>query len=210
MNDPMEQSHSDRWMIARQRLSDMASSLDARQNSDPEVAAHILKGRASVLARPLDESVIASEVVEVVTFRIGDERYALETGFIREVVEPGQITPVPGTPVQLVGVCNLRGDVLAIMNGASITGPIGQPQSETVGEQGGSVLVLGEDISEFGLLVTEVEEVTSLKTNSIGDPGAMGEKLGRLICGLTSDALIVIDGSELLSDPRFFIDGSDS
>lgn len=66
---------------------------------------HILKERANQLASPkkLTEK---PPVIEVIRFNLMYQEYALEMEHIREVIQTAEITPVPGTPDFIAGICN--------------------------------------------------------------------------------------------------------
>ena len=82
----------------------------------------ILDERARRLAAPISDATIATEVLEVATFTLSGERYAIETRYVREIVALADFTPVPGGPSVLFGVVNLRGDVLAVFDLRSLLG----------------------------------------------------------------------------------------
>ena len=52
---------------------------------------------------------------EAVHVRVGAGRYAFDVRDVREVEECQLMTAVPGAPAELVGVCNLRGAVLPVV-----------------------------------------------------------------------------------------------
>ena len=71
--------------------------------------------------------------------RLGSERYSIPVGAVLEVAEMGSVTPVPGGPASLLGVRNLRGAVLPVLDLASLVGlsPDRPPQSIVVVEHAG-------------------------------------------------------------------------
>jgi purine-binding chemotaxis protein CheW len=50
------------------------------------------------------------------------DRYALELTAVREVVPQPEVTPLPGAPAPLVGVFNLRGEVVPVFDTAALLG----------------------------------------------------------------------------------------
>ena len=58
---------------------------------------------------------------------VGDDRYAVELTAVREVVRGPEITPLPGAPETILGVLNLRGDVVPVLDTAALLG-IGRVQ----------------------------------------------------------------------------------
>jgi purine-binding chemotaxis protein CheW len=68
----------------------------------------------------------------------GGEHYALPVGAVREIAELGAITPVPGAAAAVLGVWNLRGEVMGVVDLATLLGLDrgGGPGRIVVAEQG--------------------------------------------------------------------------
>ena len=160
----------------------------------------ILDRRAVELARSSDQNSIQHDTIEVLSVRIAEEHYAIETRYIREVVRVSKLTPVPETPAFIAGVTNLRGDVLAVMDLGELLGcPVRDPSAW--------IVTLGRDVVEFGVLVDRVEEVGAVESRSIRAQSHSLRALSQpFVRGVTPDATIVLDGRLLLQDERLFID----
>jgi purine-binding chemotaxis protein CheW len=50
------------------------------------------------------------------TFALGDEKFAIPVDHVQEVVEFGQVTKVPNAPIYMLGIVNLRGRVLPLLD----------------------------------------------------------------------------------------------
>lgn len=86
--------------------------------------------------------------------RVGDERYAFPVEMVREVARALEVTPVPGAPPAVRGVHNLRGEVIPIVELATLLGlGGGEAQSVVVAEHAGR---------RAGLTVDELLDVTEL------------------------------------------------
>ena len=57
-----------------------------------------------------------------VRFRVAEEAYAVSVLNVLEVASLGEVTPVPGAPVQILGVRNLRGKILPVIDLAALLG----------------------------------------------------------------------------------------
>ncbi len=57
-----------------------------------------------------------SEYTQLVVIRINQEYFGIDLGLIRECAEFRQVTPIPGCPDFMVGVINVRGEVLPIVD----------------------------------------------------------------------------------------------
>ncbi|QDU39526.1 Chemotaxis protein CheV [Maioricimonas rarisocia] len=201
----LEMRHADSdqidWSDIHRRLDSLRVAIDATTSISPEAERRILEERARALAQKPDEGTSRSDVLEVIRFAVGEERFALATMFVREVVRPTEVTPVPGTPDFLVGVTNLRGEVLAVMD----LGPfLGRAASR---EAAPWIIVLGTDRSEFGIQAGTIEEIGPLEATAIIPPsGSLGIERGEFVRGLTDDAVLCLDGEAILEDPRLYID----
>jgi len=107
-----------------------------------------------------EERIMGQEIQDgrFITFSINGESYAIEVLKIQEVIYIPEITEVPGAPGSVVGVVNLRGILLTIVDTAIEFGlqrPVGADYTRIV------VVVLGED-ERVGLMVDGVSEVITL------------------------------------------------
>lgn len=62
---------------------------------------------------PQEESRLRSDHL---IFRISNEYFALPASSLRQILEPPPIVPVPNTPASLLGVINLRGEILGVLD----------------------------------------------------------------------------------------------
>jgi purine-binding chemotaxis protein CheW len=69
---------------------------------------------------------------------VADEHYALPVADVLEVAELGEVTPVPGAGAALLGVRNLRGQVLPVVDLATVFDlPPAHPERIVIAERGG-------------------------------------------------------------------------
>jgi purine-binding chemotaxis protein CheW len=190
------------WGTVRERLGKATAATESALRISPERAREILDARARALARVQQPELDAGEVLEVATFALAAERYAVETRFVREVTRLVDCTRVPGTPTFLLGVTNLRGEILSVID---LRRFFDLPVVELSDQA--RVVVLGGERPEFGVLAESAHEVLSLRRDDLLEPPASVTGLGReSLRGVTRDALIVLDGAALLQDARLFID----
>jgi purine-binding chemotaxis protein CheW len=167
----------------------------------PERARAVLEDRARKLAQRPEES-SGETPLELLCFGLAGERYAVESFHVMQVLALVDLTRVPGAPAHLLGVTNLRGQVLPVFDLRVLLG-ISQPGLNDMSR----LLVLGHDEAELGILADSVDEIIQL------DPGELYDGVQPLagferacLRGLTRDALIVLNGAELLADRRLFLD----
>lgn len=190
------------WQELRARLARAQAGLAAAEQLSAEQAKAVMDERARALARVPERDPDSKEILEVMTARLANERIAIETRFVCEVHRPADITPVPGSPSFLVGVTNLRGEVLAVMDLREL---FGLPAAET-GERPQTV-ILGLQRPEFGLIVDEIYEVAQLRVGDVLEPPGSVTGLSRdCLRGVTAEALLVLDGDRLLTDRRLYVD----
>ena len=84
-------------------------------------AEDILRRRADALALSTDEDE-AVEGMSLLLFRIADEWYAVETGDVREIFQDYVVTPIPCVPEFVLGVVNIRGEILSVIDPAAHDG----------------------------------------------------------------------------------------
>ena len=104
------------WQAVRERMTRAAVAFDQACQITPERARRILEERARAVARVPAAAPAVGALVEIIRFALGEERYAVETNCVREILRFKAATPLPGTPDFLVGVTNLRGQILAVFD----------------------------------------------------------------------------------------------
>lgn len=111
--------------------------------------------------------------LQYLTFRIGGHVYALGLLEIREIVEPEPLVPLPASSEAVLGLLNLRGRALPVLDLARIL--VG---SGTSTDDPGCILVvevtLGGRSVSAGLLAEEVCQVTSIGPDDLQDAPLAG------------------------------------
>jgi purine-binding chemotaxis protein CheW len=165
----------------------------------PDEQRALLDGRARQLARVPDAPPRAGEVLELVGFVLAGERYGIESRFVREVARLTRFTPVPGTAAFVLGVTNLRGEILALFDLRQLLGVVAEGVTDL-----GRIVVLGEHRREFGLLADAASEILYVPGASLAQTEtAWGRAYVR---GIGPDGVIVLSGEALLNDPQLTID----
>ena len=105
--------------------------------------------RAEDLARPAGGlEGTAGEESPVLIVRVGEETYGLPLRFLREIQKNSTITRVPGVPRFILGVINLRGEVVSVLDPAVLLdvggsdGAVGKDSRIVIAEVGGIVVGL--------------------------------------------------------------------
>jgi purine-binding chemotaxis protein CheW len=195
------------WKDRRERLARaQADAAGAGAELSPERARAVMDERARLLARRAPDVQPSGTVLEVLTFALGRERYAIETTYIREVVRLADLTPVPAAPDFVAGVTNYRGQVLCVVDlRVVLAAPAGKLSDLSM------LIVLGIDAVEFGVLADQAEEIRRIDLGGVAaasaaGPGARPEHL----LGVTPQGLTIVDGASLLRTPRLFVNQADT
>src|SRR5689334_20508229 len=112
----------------------------------------ILEERARALARPLATAETAG--VDLLTFRVARERFAIESRFVVAVFRLTDLVPLPGATLPVVGLTRWRGDVLTVLDIRHTFGAVAGALDDL-----GRVIVVGETAAEFGVLADAVDDI---------------------------------------------------
>lgn len=154
-----------------------------------------------------DRSVIVNdekddEVLQWVTFKLDNETYGINVMQVQEVLRYTEIAPVPGAPDYVVGIINLRGNVVTVIDTRSRFGLMPAEVTEN-----SRIVVIEADKQVIGILVDAVAEVVYLKTSEIDTaPNVGNEESAKFIqgvCNRDDELLILIDLNKLLSDDEW-------
>jgi purine-binding chemotaxis protein CheW len=99
-----------------------------------------------------------------VRFRVADESYAVAVTNVLEVADLGEVTPVPGAVREVLGVRNLRGKILPVVDLAALLGTrrAGPPARLLVAESDGRQAGLAiDEVTEVGELADPAEDADS-------------------------------------------------
>ena len=113
-------------------------------------------------AEPARYAPTVAELRNVIVFSVGATRYAVELRWVREVVTLGFVTAVPTAPSAIGGACNLHGQILTVLDLASLLDqPAGPPP-----RQGDGAIVLEVEGTQCAVRVDQVDHVASLHETS--------------------------------------------
>ncbi len=163
--------------------------------------ARTLRERARALARGAAGSEGDQEYVEVVEFMLAHERYALELTHIREVYPLKDLTPLPGTPDFVLGIINIRGQILSIID---IKRFFDLPEKGLTNLN--QVIILQSEEMEFGILADEILGTKSIPASTIQDslPTLTGIR-AEYLKGVTGDRVVILDGKKIVSDEKMVV-----
>lgn len=141
-------------------------------------------------------------VLQYVTFRLADETYGLNVMQIQEVLRYTEIAPVPGAPDYVLGIINLRGNVVTVIDTRRRFGlPDGEVTDST------RIVVLEAEEQVIGILVDAVAEVIYIRQSEIESaPNVGNEESARFIhgvCNREGELVILVAFEKMLTDEEW-------
>ena len=141
-------------------------------------------------------------VLQYVTFRLADETYGLNVMRIQEVLRYTEIAPVPGAPDYVLGIINLRGNVVTVIDTRRRFGlPDGEVTDST------RIVVLEADEQVIGIMVDSVAEVIYIRQSEIESaPNVGNEESARFIhgvCNREGELVILVAFEKMLTDEEW-------
>ena len=163
--------------------------------------AETLRERAKALAKE-PKGIDGDEAhLEVVAFMLAHERYALELAHIREVYPLKELTPLPGTPDFVLGIINVRGQILSVID---IKRFFELPE-KGLGDLN-QVIILQSEEMEFGILADQILGTRSIPASDIQTslPTLTGIR-AEYLKGVTGDRVVILDGQKIVSDKKMVV-----
>lgn len=105
------------------------------------------------------------DVVQLVGFIIGQEEYAVPILSIQEIIKPIEYTRVPSVPSYILGVFNLRGSVIPLLDLRTKF----KMEPAKVSEDTRYIVMKGKD-NTAGFVIDRLTEAIRIKSSKIGPP----------------------------------------
>jgi purine-binding chemotaxis protein CheW len=138
------------------------------------------------------------DMLHLVTFRLGEEEYAIDILKVQEIIRMVEVTPIPNAPYVVEGVINLRGRVIPVVNLRKKFGIHGACDIRQL-----KIIVVDIGII-CGLIVDTVSEVLRLPLDRVEPPPSFannaGSKAIKGIGKLDDRLLILLEVSRLFEN----------
>ncbi len=191
----------------------------ARQQSDETSASDAQEPRASSAAERLEafksrlaadapqeqqddfseSDVSSTSDLEVLTFAIGNEEYAIPIDSVVEIMTPSEITRVPNAPRNISGIISLRGTIVTILDVASKLG-----HEAVSADLDTRIVVVRDAVGSAGFIVDKVLRVVKLPAEELdSEPVATPASRNDLIKGVfrrNDNLSILLDIDRLVGD----------
>jgi len=182
------------------RLEAAKAAAQRMRAPDPENTRRILKARAQALARA-PVSTELSERLEVVEFLLAHETYAIESRYVREVYPLENLTPLPCTPAFVLGIVNVRGEILTVVD---IKKFFDLPEKGLTDLN--KVIVLQSGDMVFGILADAINGVRDIPL--VGIQPSLPTLTGireEYLRGVTAEHVVILDAEKLLADEKIVV-----
>lgn len=141
-------------------------------------------------------------ILQWVTFRLEDETYGINVMQVQEVLRYSEIAPVPGAPSYVLGIINLRGNVVTVIDTRS---RFGLPSSDVTDNT--RIVVIEVDGQVVGILVDAVAEVVYLRQSEIETTPNVGNdesaKFIQGVCHKNDELLILVDLEKMMTEEQW-------
>ena len=167
----------------------------------PQASRAILRARAHALAWEPQQAILTQEFLEIVEFRLASETYGLESAFIRETYPLKDFTPLPGVPPFVLGIVNVRGQILSVVD---------LKKFFDLPEQGlgqlNKLIILRDRQMEFGILADEILGARSIALDTVqAAPPTISGIGADYLRGVTAGRVIILDAGKILSDEQIIV-----
>lgn len=142
------------------------STFGAKLHGPSGDAMSVLSARAdSLAAEEIEEDL--GDRISLLLFRIGEEHYAIRVEDVREIFQEYVVTSIPGVPNYILGVINVRGEIISVTDPASLMG-LGSTDV-AVFPQPPAIVVKDED-RVTALVVDAIDDIAEVSAEEIEPP----------------------------------------
>ncbi|MBX9688760.1 MAG: chemotaxis protein CheW [Candidatus Obscuribacterales bacterium] len=158
----------------------------------------ILRARSRQLAKQ-QAKLIDEDSFEVAEFLLGNESYSFELEHLREVCTLAEVTYIPCSPDFVVGVINLRGQIIPIIDILTFLNITGNERLQVYNK----AIIVQKDKLVVGILADEVVGAKKISTGSLQFTlhGLEGHG-SQYLKGVTKERLVILDADKILVDER--------
>ncbi len=121
-------------------------------------------------------------LLQLVLFSLGSELYSVNVMQVQEVLRVTDIAPVPGAPNDIIGIINLRGNVVTVIDARIRFGLVPKETDDR-----SRIIIVESEEETTGILVDSVVEVIDLDPSTIeSTPKVNNEDSSKYIRGVSS------------------------
>ncbi len=146
----------------------------------------------------MQSSTMQTEMLQLVTFRLAGQKYAVDILKVQEINNMKDITAIPNAPFYLEGAINLRGKVIPVLNLRKKFALEGRLVSESA-----KIVIMDVRSVIMGLMVDSVSEVLRISRDRVEPPPPVANISTEFISGvakLDEGLVILLDMDRLLDE----------
>ena len=189
------------WVEVHRRLEAAATTLERVITPGTEDNKRLLKARAKAFSQEIIQEDAGQQYLEVVEFCLAGEVYGIETNYIREVYPLKELVPIPGTPPFFLGITNVRGQILSVIDIKRLFNLPDKGLTEL-----DKIVIVRDGEVEMGIRADVVLGMQSILRGDIQPslPTLAGIR-EKYLSGITKDGVIIMDIQKLLADKNFIV-----
>lgn len=192
-------------MTAAQVARALGQQTDTTTNEQAGMGARSGDAELSLQAGSVSGQTIVDETffeaggrAQIIEFSIGDEYFAIDVGYVGEIIETPEVTRMPNTPDCVEGVVDLRGKVTAVMDPSPVLASEARLQERAL------IVVLDVEAIDFdgtvGWLVDDVRQVTTIADDQVTDPPEAAEWTRGIVDRTDESFVTWADPTEVLDE----------
>ena len=203
--DPLQQDKANQkstnFSEVEQRLQTAHAALENIWAPSAEETRRVLQTRALTLAQEASSGEDLEDVIEVLEFALAYERYAVETQYVNQVAMLEQLIPLPCTPDFVLGVVNLRGAILPVLDLKNFFELPVKGLTDL-----NKIIVLQSEKILFGILADEIVGVRNILLRDVQSslPTLTGVRKDYLR-GVTPERVTLLDAEKLLTSEKIVV-----
>ena len=142
-------------------------------------------------------------ITQWVTFFLENEKYGIQVMQVQEVLRITDIAPVPGASDYVMGIINLRGNVVTVIDSRR---RFNLPEKDS--DDSTRIVIIETDNQQVvGIVVDSVAEVAELRSSEIESAPNLGNddssRFIQGVCNKENELLILVDVEKLLTDEEW-------
>lgn len=188
------------WNAVHHRILETAAALEQKAIVSTEVKQKILRERAKALAqKPLDKT--TKNDLVILEFTLAGEQYGIEAAFIREVYPLRELVPLPGTPAFVLGITNVRGQIMSVIDLKKLFDLPEKGLTEL-----DKIIIVRNNEIELCIRADTVLGVYYVSSDELQPTlQALTDIRGKYLKGISKERLIVLDMMKLLKDKEIIV-----
>jgi purine-binding chemotaxis protein CheW len=149
-----------------------------------------------------DDEKICEPLIRWVTFQLGQEIYSVEVKKVREILRINNISPVPGAPDYIVGITNIRGNVISVIDGRKRMNLAAGDYTDL-----SRMIVMESEDDIVAVVVDKVVDIIDLPESLIDSSPRLNKAGGsEYINGVIAqpdELIIIIDSEKFITDEQY-------